>query len=141
VRPILTTSQGAGWDQAPGLAVAVPPAGARSRGPPHGERCPACPATPVQAAEPEPATPEAVGGLATNGIPTVALSAYRVAAARLGSAKPGCGIDWSLLAGIGRVESNHTATGQWRTRRRGGLVGGRLPRQSSQAVGIRESGT
>ena len=29
------------------------------------------------------------------------------AAARMASAKPGCGLDWSLLAGIGRVESNH----------------------------------
>jgi hypothetical protein len=52
--------------------------------------------------------PEAVvTGLAANGIPNVALNAYRVAAARMAAAKGECGIDWSLLAGIGRVESNH----------------------------------
>ena len=86
-------------------AVPVSSIPALSAGAPAGART--LPATPVQAAQPEPATPEAVGGLAANGIPTVALNAYRVAAARLGGAKPQCGIDWSLLAGIGRVESNH----------------------------------
>ena len=64
-------------------------------------------ATPVHDATPQPATPAAITGLAANGIPNVALNAYRVAAARMASAKPSCGIDWSLLAGIGRVESNH----------------------------------
>jgi hypothetical protein len=48
-----------------------------------------------------------ISGLAANGIPTVALNAYRVAAARLANAEPGCGIDWALLAGIGREESDH----------------------------------
>jgi membrane-bound lytic murein transglycosylase B len=57
--------------------------------------------------DPEPATPAVITGLAANGIPNVALNAYRVAAARMSSAQPSCGIDWSLLAGIGRVESNH----------------------------------
>ena len=52
-------------------------------------------------------TDETISSLAANGIPTVALNAYRVAAARMGSADPGCGIDWALLAGIGRVESDH----------------------------------
>jgi hypothetical protein len=47
-----------------------------------------------------------ITGLAANGIPNVALNAYRVAAARMDRSAP-CGIDWSLLAGIGRVESNH----------------------------------
>ncbi len=62
---------------------------------------------PTKSADPEPATPAVITGLAANGIPNVALNAYRVAAARMASAKPYCGIDWSLLAGIGRVESNH----------------------------------
>jgi membrane-bound lytic murein transglycosylase B len=62
---------------------------------------------PTQVADPEPATPAVITGLAANGIPNVALNAYRVAAARMATAKPYCGIDWSLLAGIGRVESNH----------------------------------
>ncbi|SFE30541.1 Membrane-bound lytic murein transglycosylase B [Blastococcus tunisiensis] len=65
------------------------------------------PATPARVAGTEPAPEAVVTGLAANGIPNVALNAYRVAAARMASAKPGCGIDWSLLAGIGRVESNH----------------------------------
>src|SRR3954447_4398006 len=63
--------------------------------------------TPEQVAAPEPATSTVITGLAANGIPNVALNAYRVAAARMGTAMPSCGIDWSLLAGIGRVESNH----------------------------------
>jgi membrane-bound lytic murein transglycosylase B len=62
---------------------------------------------PTQSTGPQPAAPPDITGLAANGIPNVALNAYRVAAARMASAKPSCGIDWSLLAGIGRVESNH----------------------------------
>ncbi|WP_456558122.1 lytic transglycosylase domain-containing protein [Blastococcus sp. SYSU D00922] len=65
-------------------------------------------AVPARAAGPQAPAPEAVvTGLAANGIPNVALNAYRVAAARMATAKGECGIDWSLLAGIGRVESNH----------------------------------
>ncbi|GHE13937.1 lytic murein transglycosylase [Klenkia taihuensis] len=41
-------------------------------------------------------------GLAASGIPTTALEAYRAAADA-----QDCGIDWTLLAAIGRVESNH----------------------------------
>jgi hypothetical protein len=52
-------------------------------------------------------TDRTISSLASNGIPTVALNAYRVAAARMSSADPGCGIDWAMLAGIGRVESDH----------------------------------
>ncbi|GAA3165773.1 hypothetical protein GCM10010531_17910 [Blastococcus jejuensis] len=62
---------------------------------------------PVEDPDPSPATPTVISGLAANGIPNVALNAYRLSAARMASAKPSCGIDWSLLAGIGRVESNH----------------------------------
>ncbi len=61
---------------------------------------------PTQVA-PAPVVPAVITGLAANGIPNVALNAYRVAAARLASADPSCGIDWSLIAGIGRVESDH----------------------------------
>src|SRR5215207_5213148 len=62
---------------------------------------------PAQAAGPQPPAETVIAGLAANGIPDVALNAYRVAAARMASAKGECGIDWSLLAGIGRIESNH----------------------------------
>ena len=54
-----------------------------------------------------PVTHGVISGLAANGIPQVALNAYRVAAARMASVAPGCGIDWALLAGIGRIESDH----------------------------------
>jgi hypothetical protein len=64
-------------------------------------------AAPVQVGDQQPIAPTVISGLAANGIPNVALNAYRVAATRMGSAEPSCGIDWSLLAGIGRVESNH----------------------------------
>ena len=64
-------------------------------------------AVPAQAPGPQTAPEDVVPGLAANGIPNVALNAYRVAAARMATAKGECGIDWSLLAGIGRVESNH----------------------------------
>jgi hypothetical protein len=64
---------------------------------------------PKPAAKPKPAPtdPAVISGLAANGIPTVALNAYRVAAARMDHVDPGCGIDWALLAGIGREESDH----------------------------------
>lgn len=64
-------------------------------------------ATPVLLAHPAAATPALIAGLAADGIPNVALNAYRVAAARIDAALPGCGIDWSLIAAIGRVESDH----------------------------------
>jgi membrane-bound lytic murein transglycosylase B len=54
-----------------------------------------------------PADSSVISGLAANGIPTVALNAYRVAAARMANVQPRCGIDWALLAGIGREESDH----------------------------------
>ncbi|HEY3630096.1 MAG TPA: lytic murein transglycosylase [Jatrophihabitantaceae bacterium] len=65
------------------------------------------PSGPVHVPHPAPVTQPIVSGLAANGIPSVALNAYRVAAARVADVQPGCGVDWSLLAGIGRVESDH----------------------------------
>jgi transglycosylase-like protein with SLT domain len=62
---------------------------------------------PEHARKKAPATKAVVSGLAANGIPNVALNAYRVAAARMANVQPGCGIDWALLAGIGREESDH----------------------------------
>ncbi len=76
-----------------------------SRGAPKGAKL--LQAKPVHVSRPAPATPAAISGLSANGIPAVALNAYRLAAARLASAQPSCGIAWWLLAGIGRVESNH----------------------------------
>jgi membrane-bound lytic murein transglycosylase B len=48
-----------------------------------------------------------VSSLASSGIPSTALAAYQQAAAREAARKPDCGLPWPLLAGIGRVESNH----------------------------------
>ncbi len=48
-----------------------------------------------------------ISSLAADGIPTTAVDAYHRAAARAESVHPGCGIPWALLAGIGRVESDH----------------------------------
>jgi membrane-bound lytic murein transglycosylase B len=49
------------------------------------------------------------GGLL--GIPGTALKAYRNAADIMASEQPGCHIDWSLIASIGRIESNHARGG------------------------------
>lgn len=65
------------------------------------------PAKPVHVAKPAPHDTAVISALSANGIPATALNAYRVAAARLGHVEPGCGIDWALLAGIGREESDH----------------------------------
>jgi len=64
-------------------------------------------AAPVHSRKQAPVSHGVISGLAANGIPRVALNAYRVAAARMASAQPSCGIDWALLAGIGREESDH----------------------------------
>ncbi|MGW1343242.1 lytic murein transglycosylase, partial [Kribbella sp. NPDC002412] len=45
--------------------------------------------------------------LGESGIPDVALRAYKQAEARLAVSDPACGVPWTLLAAIGRVESNH----------------------------------
>ena len=45
--------------------------------------------------------------LGESGIPDVALRAYKQAEARLAASDPDCGVSWTLLAAIGRVESNH----------------------------------
>jgi hypothetical protein len=44
---------------------------------------------------------------AANGIPVVALAAYKAAERRMAAEDASCGVRWSLLAAIGRVESNH----------------------------------
>jgi hypothetical protein len=70
------------------------------------------PTTPRGGRDARVAGPDAAGigvaaGLADNGIPLVALTAYRNAEKRMALERPGCGVTWSLLAAIGRVESNH----------------------------------
>src|SRR3954453_1216650 len=49
----------------------------------------------------------AASALADHDVPAAAMRAYKHAAATMAKSKPGCHISWSLLAGIGRVESDH----------------------------------
>jgi membrane-bound lytic murein transglycosylase B len=49
-------------------------------------------------------------GTGANGIPRAALAAYTQASRLLAQADGACGLDWALLAGIGKVESDH---GRW----------------------------
>lgn len=46
------------------------------------------------------------------GMPGIAMEAYQVAERRLAAENPTCGMSWSLLAGIGRVESTHAFGGK-----------------------------
>lgn len=48
-----------------------------------------------------------ISGLASHDLPAAALAAYKAAAATLAQTDPSCQIPWTLLAGIGRVESDH----------------------------------
>src|SRR6476661_2808289 len=50
---------------------------------------------------------QVIADASTNGIPAAALAAYQRAAQIIDSADKGCNIDWTLVAAIGRVESNH----------------------------------
>jgi membrane-bound lytic murein transglycosylase B len=43
-------------------------------------------------------------------IPGLFLDAYRAAAEQMATLAPGCGIRWTAIAGVGRIESNH---GRW----------------------------
>ncbi|RMI35027.1 lytic transglycosylase domain-containing protein [Nocardia stercoris] len=60
-------------------------------------------------------------GGGTLGIPEIVLAAYRNAELALQSSNPGCNLPWNLLAGIGKVESNHAGNG--RTDANGTTVG------------------
>lgn len=53
----------------------------------------------------------AVSSTGVLGIPEIALSAYLNAEQQMAVSAPDCGISWSLLAGIGRIESMHANRG------------------------------
>ena len=61
----------------------------------------------LQGASPTPPTALAGVGLDELDIPRPALVAYQVAATTMRRADADCGIDWTLLAAIGRVETDH----------------------------------
>jgi hypothetical protein len=50
---------------------------------------------------------QVVSGLSRNGIPTAALKAYSRAQQVMAQVDPSCQLPWTLVAAIGRVESNH----------------------------------
>ncbi|HEY0691511.1 MAG TPA: lytic murein transglycosylase, partial [Kribbella sp.] len=50
---------------------------------------------------------QVVSGLSRNGIPEAALKAYSRAQQVMSHVDPGCQLPWTLIAAIGRVESNH----------------------------------
>jgi membrane-bound lytic murein transglycosylase B len=69
---------------------------------------PGTPGDPITTATPEPAQPTPDG----TGIPAVVLAAYRAAAGTLAATEPSCHLPWTLLAGIGKVESGHAEGGR-----------------------------
>ncbi|MFC5142677.1 lytic transglycosylase [Actinomycetospora rhizophila] len=60
---------------------------------------------------PPPAPPAVTGPVDATGIPVRVLRAYRGAEAALGTSEPGCRLPWTLVAAIGRVESDHAGAG------------------------------
>jgi len=48
-----------------------------------------------------------VSATGSNDVPEAALRAYKNAAAAMSSSRPGCQLPWTLVAAIGRVESDH----------------------------------
>ncbi len=95
-------------DALPGGAVAgdgVP------GGPSTGTPVDAVPGDPAATAQPGIPTPPnlADGPL---GIPGAVLDAYQFAQRTLVSIRPGCHLSWAVLAGIGRIESNHASDGR-----------------------------
>ena len=50
---------------------------------------------------------QVIADASTNGIPAAALAAYQHAAQIIDAADKGCNVDWTLIAAIGRVESDH----------------------------------
>ncbi|MFJ9125091.1 lytic transglycosylase domain-containing protein [Streptomyces sp. NPDC102340] len=61
----------------------------------------------------DPATSPGTGGKDgdDSGIPATVLDAYKKAASEIGTTKPGCNLDWQLLAAIGKVESGQANGG------------------------------
>jgi hypothetical protein len=75
------------------------------------------------------------------GIPSPLLAAYRRAATTLGRTDPGCHLQWWILAGIGKVESNHARGGRVdaKGRTNGEILGPRLDGSLANTAVIRDS--
>lgn len=67
---------------------------------------------PLDSPTDDPTTPPGTGRSGDDsGIPATVLDAYKKAAAEIGTTKPGCNLDWQLLAAIGKVESGQADGG------------------------------
>lgn len=76
--------------------------------------------TPTAASAPDPSLGAGQSGIPTPpnlpdgplGIPGAVLDAYHFAQRTLAQTQPGCHLRWSILAGIGRIESDHASGGR-----------------------------
>lgn len=107
---------------APGVIAAAPPVGVPPPLPDRPERSHTPPPQQqwvllkVALREPEPPRQAAVDESGTDSarptsVPPIAMAAYLHAERRLALESPQCGLAWSLLAGIGKVESDHAFGG------------------------------
>jgi hypothetical protein len=97
------------------------PGDALSDGAVSGDGVPGGPSTgtPVDAVSGDP-TPTTQPGIPTPpnlpdgplGIPGAVLDAYQFAQRTVAAIRPGCHLSWAVLAGIGRIESNHASDGR-----------------------------
>jgi hypothetical protein len=72
---------------------------------------PAATPTDPTAAGTTPPAPYVVSAGTSRGIPVQVLAAYRGAATTMAKDQPSCHLPWALLAGIGRIESDHANNG------------------------------
>lgn len=114
---------GTGWAAAGIVALEFDNDGARTRPAPRSTTRPTAQGSDVPAGAPlvladlssilgGSAQLAAPGGTGTLGVPQVAIDAYQAAADRLAADDPGCAIPWTLLAGVGRIESGHAREGR-----------------------------
>jgi membrane-bound lytic murein transglycosylase B len=79
-------------------------------------KSPKAPATPTPTPLPAPPVTTALAAVGVTigalGIPELVLTAYKAAETTLAGTTPGCHLSWSLLAGIGRIESGHAGGGR-----------------------------
>lgn len=105
---LVGTGGAAAEDAAASKPVVTVPAAPLTR--PESPALPPLPPIPDALASSLPSTAPSPGvapAVAAAGIPARALEAYRRAATLVDAADPACGIDWALVAAIGKVESDH----------------------------------
>lgn len=113
--PLVTTTEAPAAQAAMVPTVGLVPAAPRPERQLRTARPAAAPVLPVATAPAPGAAPRSVpvpvvvGPL---GIPEIVLNAYRSAELAMAGAQPGCGLQWNLLAGIGKIESGHAGGGQ-----------------------------